>query len=1132
MGFTLGFSGSARYLLSKGMVMQRMVCLVGLCLLLASASFAQTLGVISGEVKDSSGAIVPGVTVTVTNKATNATREAQSNTSGEFSFPALQPGNYELKATLPGFRTVTQAVELQVQGAPRVNFKMEVGELAESMVVSAVAPLITTENATVGTVIENRRIVELPLNGRNYLSLVALSPNVSAEFAGAGQAGDRQGGSRANQQLSISGQRREFNYFTLDGVDNTDVNFNTYIFLPSVDALEEFKVQTGIYSAEFGRAASQVNVVTKSGSNTVHGTVFEFHRNDAFDSRPYAFTAAQAAQPKAPFKWNQYGYTAGGPIWRNKIFIMSNFEGYKDRKQFQNLYTVPSVAMRNGDFSAVSVPLLDPTQCTVAGGIRTCATFPGNQIPASRINTISKKLLEFYPEPNAAGTINNYVSQQNRVINKSQYTQRIDFVQSSASTWMGRYSYGKEDEITPALKLNGTKLINHVHQGMIGNTRTLSPTVVNEFRFGYNSFFNTFGRELAFVRNVTSELAIPGMNSIPDEAWGIPSIGLGQGYSGWGDSTEGPYTNRNKVFEIIDNVSWLRGTHSFKVGGSIRFDQFNQVGNQFSRGGFQFNGNATSPTGSTPAVGTAFADFLLGYQRLSELSTGLARINFRATSQSYYVTDTWRMRSNMTLDLGLRYEYTPPWLDKGGTLINAYLPFHDVGLPVADQSRHPTLVRIGEGDFYEGLGIRFGPAIKTARDPKLMGERLINDDKLNFAPRAGWAWTPSDKWSVRAGAGIFYMQDTGNPRFDMARNAVGRRQDTADNTVPDLNWASPFRGSGTNPCGVQPPLVCIPLHYVLANIYERQTPRMFQYLFNIQRELSRNTALEIGYLGSRSQRLERMFDRNEVVPGTVGTTQDRRPYPEFTRIQEIGNVAEAKYNSLTAKLTRRLDKGLSLLGGYTFSKSRDNGSGIRVLNGDQLFPQNSECFECEFGPSIFDVRHRFVSSVLYELPFGEGKPFAKTGVAAAVLGGWQASTIVSASTGFPRNSAPGSDRANTGSDQRANLVAGQDPNSGPKTIQKWFNTDAFALQPLGTYGNSPRNNITGPGIFNFDMSIIRNFRFATSKSIQFRLEAFNVLNQPVWNDPNTSMANLAQFGTITSTRKPMRELQLGMKFVF
>src|SRR5205809_1060491 len=326
--------------------MQRTWFAVLVSLVLSVPSFAQTLGTITGEVKDSTGAVVPGATVTVVNKATNATRTTTTNEVGLFDFPALQPGEYTVKSELEGFKTATRDLELQVQQTARVNFTLELGTLNETATVTGVSPLVETANATIGTVIENKRIVELPLNGRNYLQLVALSPNVSADFADGGQATSRQGGTRSTQQLSISGQRREFNYYTLDGVDNTDVNFNTYIFLPSVDALEEFKVQTGVYSAEFGREASQVNVVTKSGSNNLRGTLFEFHRDDAFDARPYAFTASQAAAPKATFKWDQYGYTAGGPAWKNHLFFMSNFEGYRDRKQFQNLYNVPSGAMR------------------------------------------------------------------------------------------------------------------------------------------------------------------------------------------------------------------------------------------------------------------------------------------------------------------------------------------------------------------------------------------------------------------------------------------------------------------------------------------------------------------------------------------------------------------------------------------------------------------------------------------------------------------------------------------------------------------------------------------------------------------------------------------------------------------
>jgi hypothetical protein len=608
--------------------MRRILPTVLVWLLACVPSFAQTLGTITGEVKDASGAIIPGATVTATNTGTNASREMASNEAGTYTFAALPPGPYVVKSELQGFKTVQNAVELHVEQTVRVNFTMEIGTLTETAEVTGVAPLITTENATVGTVIENRRIVELPLNGRNFLSLIALSPNVSAEFAGAGQAGDRQGGSRAQQQISISGQRREFNYYTLDGTDNTDVNFNTYILLPSVDALEEFKVQTGIYSAEFGRAASQVNVVTKSGTNQFHGSIFEFHRNDAFDSRPYSFTSAQAALPKAPFKWNQYGYTLGGPIWRNKVFFMSNWEGYRDRKENQQNYSLPLAAWRTGDFSSYSGPLYDPATCTVASAsaVRTCATFPGNRIPANRIHPTAVKLLEFYPEPNTSGTNFNYLSEQKRTIDRKQYTQRMDFVQNAASTWMGRYSYGHDDEVQPALRLNGSKLLNTVHQVMVGNTRTISPTVLNEFRFGFNSFFNTLGRELAFVRDVVSELGISGVTPGSEESWGIPSIGI-SGYNGFGDSTEGPYTNRNKVFEFTDNLSWIRGTHSFKLGGMIRIDHFNQVGNQFSRGAFNFDGRATgSLTGASTPGAASFADFLLGYQRQSESAVALANI--------------------------------------------------------------------------------------------------------------------------------------------------------------------------------------------------------------------------------------------------------------------------------------------------------------------------------------------------------------------------------------------------------------------------------------------------------------------------------------------------------------------------
>src|SRR3989441_2512875 len=380
-----------------------------LCMLVFSIlpAVAQTQAGISGVIHDPSGAVIPGVTVTVTNPATNFVRSAISNEAGVYNFPSLQPGQYDIKVELPGFRTITQKdVELQVQQSARLDFTLQVGELSQTVEVSGAAALIATENATVGTVIENKRIIEMPVNGRNFLQLASLSPNVSYGFSTAGQEDQRQGGSRASQNIAVAGQRSAFNYFTLDGVDNTDPNFNTYVILPSIDALQEFKVQTGVYPAEFGRGATQINVLTKSGGNQFHGTLFEFLRNDKLDAKNFAFTAARP--PKDPFKWNQYGGTFGGPVripklfnGRDRLFFMGNYESFRQRRQVQAIYSVPTAAMQAGDMSAVATPIYDPnTHVRNADGTVTATQFPGNVIPSNRINPISQKLLAFYPAAN------------------------------------------------------------------------------------------------------------------------------------------------------------------------------------------------------------------------------------------------------------------------------------------------------------------------------------------------------------------------------------------------------------------------------------------------------------------------------------------------------------------------------------------------------------------------------------------------------------------------------------------------------------------------------------------------------------------------------------------------------------
>lgn len=477
---------------------------------LALPAFAQTFGEITGKVTDASGAAAPEAAVIATNNSNNASRRTVSTVTGDYSLPSLAPGTYSVRVEKPGFKTdETRNVQVSVQQVVRLDFVLAVGQVTESISVEASAVQLQAENATVGTVIDNKRIVELPLNGRNYLQLVALTPNATTLSPSAGQAGSRQGGDRASQSISVAGQRIMFDNFTLDGVNNTDPNFNTYVVLPSIDALQEFKVQTGVYPAEFGHNSTQINVSTKPGGNHYHGALFEFLRNDVLDAKPYAFTANPPA--KSPFKWNQYGFELDGPVripkvfnGRDKVFFMANYESFRQRRNFNGTYTVPTAAMAGGDFSGISKIIYDPA---------TKAPFPGNKIPSNRFDPISLKFMPFLPTANIPTAViaTNFQRVGSAPINKDQFISRLDFVESSKSQWSGRYSWGDENQSNTGISLDGTKTITNFEQYMGSNTRTFTPTMVNEARFGYTRFFNSTGTYLAFTRDVVSEIGIPGL---------------------------------------------------------------------------------------------------------------------------------------------------------------------------------------------------------------------------------------------------------------------------------------------------------------------------------------------------------------------------------------------------------------------------------------------------------------------------------------------------------------------------------------------------------------------------------------------------------------------------------------------
>jgi hypothetical protein len=1096
----------------------------------------QTSGEITGVVTDDSGAVVVNAAVSVTNPQTNFKRSTVTNATGNYAFPALLPGVYNVRAETQGFQAESRTgVELEVQQTARIDFQLHVGAVAETVEVQGGAPLLATENATVGTVIDNHRIVELPLNGRNFIQLVALSPNVNATFADGGASTSRQGGDRSNQNFSVGGQRREFNYYTLDGVANTDVDFNTYAFLPSIDALQEFKVQTGIYSAEFGHEAAQVNVSTRSGTNEYHGALFDFIRNNDLDARPFGFT--RSVPVSAPFKWNQFGFTLAGPVQipklfrgKDRLFFMSNYEGFRLRNQAQVVYSTPPAAMRNGDFSQVlpNTVILDP-----ANGRQ---PFPNNIIPSARFDKAAVGLLEFYPAPNipGAGRSNNYLALNNNVTDKDQFTQRIDFVERANSNWFGRYSWQDDRQVQPALYLNGHTLAVVVKQAMLSNTRILSPSMVNEFRFGYTGFYNDYANELQNKRDPIKEFGIGFVDPAP-VAWGTPGVSI-TGFSGFGDDVNGPFIVNDHTFQWVDSLSWTRGTHAIKIGAEIRRDRFNQVGQQNVRGVLNIN---------NPSSNYGFADYMLGYVSTTQDAGALAISQFRATSQAYFFADTWKVRPNLTIDWGLRYEYSPPWSDKGQSEMNIWFPSgYNTGT-----NTHPCYIRVGSGDVYANIVTRFDPAICVARDGRL-GDRLVAADYHNFAPRLGIAWSPTSKWTVRAGAGFFYVQDTGNPRFDMSRNIQGRITSTANVQQANLTFENPFTGGATNSCGVPtPPFVCVITPQGLANDSSRRTPYVEQYTLNLQHQLSANMVVEAGYLGSQGHRLERLISYNLPYPSATGSVASREPAPEFGNIQYLAGVVNSNYHSLSIKLTHRMSRGLTFMSGYTYAKSIDDGSGIRTLGSDQLKPQNGTCVSCERGLSIFDTRSRFVNSVLYALPVGKGRKYLSHGVAGSIIGGWELSSIWTVSTGFPLNVGSGKDQSNTGHGyDRPNGVAGVQASldSSLRSTGQWFNVQAFAMQPFGTFGTLGRNTLTGPGIFSMDFSTLKNFNFTERRYLQFRFEAFNFLNHPNFGDPNASLASASltaagvpipgtgSFGTITSTRGgiDMRELQFSLKLVF
>ena len=1105
----------------------------------------QTFGDISGRVTDPSGAGVPNSAITLTNTATNAVRSAESSGEGLYTFSSVPPGVYDIKVEHPGFRTTTStSVQVQVQQSVRLDLTLQVGQVSETVEVSAQAALLQSENATLGHVVENREIVEAPLNGREYLNLVTLAPNVSNLAPPSGQAQSRQGGDRSNLAISAGGNRIVYDYYTLDGTNNTDPNFNTYIVLPSIDALAEFKVQTGVYPAEFGHGATQVNVLTKSGGNAYHGSLFEFVRNNAFDALPYQFTAVRPGV--SPFKWNDYGFEIDGPVsipklfnGKDRLFFMANDEWLVQRQIQQKTYSVPTPAMFQGDFSQFAQTIYDPG---------TGLPFPGNKIPQERISSFSKSLLPFYKSATLPGLTNNYVQDSGSPFNRDGFVVRMDFVESSKSNWSGRYSWGADDQSDQTIAASGSKTTVGYEQYMGSNTRILTSSIVNEARFGYSRFFNAQTALGAFSTNYVQQLNLPNLKAGDPVTWGIPSVGL-TNYSGFGDNSDGPYQNKNNTLQFLDNVTWNKGKHNFKFGFEYDRQNYDQFGNQYSRGQYSFQPNSTwNPV--THSGGDSFAEFLLGNIYQANLALQAAQADFQRNNFAAFIDDTWKVTPKLTISIGLRWELVPPFTDLTNNLFIVHVPTLYFA-PQAPKSAWPYFVRQGNcQDAYAGpppIALRWNlkPAVETpvTCSNGLLPDQLMQTRYNDFAPRLGIAYSLDSKTVIRVGFGRFFSQDNANsPYFDLGRNLAARNTVNAETGKATINYNNAFPASGGSTVSVGPPYAYSdnPLHH---------TANTFQYLLNIQRQFGNTWAVEAGYLGSVSHHMAGFWNQNMGIPSPVGLASEHIPFADYNFIQSVEDSANGEYNSLAVKVTKRYSAGLNLTAAYTHAVAIDDSSAIRIQGYDTLFPQNSECIRCERGLSSFDTRDRLVVAPLYELPIGKGKRLNITNsVANAIVGGWQIGGIITLQSGIPQNITSSGDRSNTQSGYDRPDSTGVSSALDNPTPAGWYNRAAFVQNRFGFFGNVGRDTATAPGVFAINAEVHKNFVMPYNEhhQVQFRAEAFNLLNHPNWGGPagnilagavspgQPATAPHVGFGAINSLAFgiPMRQLQLGLKYIF
>jgi Carboxypeptidase regulatory-like domain len=1091
-------------------------------------------GALAGTIVDPAGGAIPDATLTIVAVGTNTARTAVTDRNGAYVVPGLAPGSYRVRVASNGFRPLTRAgIRVATGETVRLDLRLEVGGVTDALTVTGDAPLLRSETSGLGHVVDNRSVVDLPLNGRSFIALASLVPGIALPPP------------PAAPLPRINGGRPRTNEYLVDGISVLQPEPGQVAFFPNIDAIQEFKIESNTPPAEFGRFnGGVINLTTKSGGNTLHGSAFEFFRNESLNARNF-FASTNPTKPK--FRRHQFGGVGGGPIRRDSTFFFADYQGQRQTIGRTVISTVPTVLQRQGIFTEAiggRVPLIyDPATTLATGaGVASRTQFPNNSIPLDRIDSVARTLLERYPLPTSSGTANNYRRVTDEAVDQNQFSVRIDHrFPSGRDQVFGRLTRFGEDfsPVTPLPEGSG------VTTGTLGPQkttswsfassyqRTVSSSILNELRIGDTR--RTVDRAAAQLPGTaSSSLGLPGIPSNARFPNTLPTFLIG-GYQQLGSPISTASDFATSVTEIADSLTWLQGRHTLKMGADLRWERLNVVQPPSPTGQFTFSNlftNLPTDTSTATTTGTPLASFLLGQVQQFQIDLQQQQIRNRAHWEEYFVQDDWRLSDRLTVNAGLRYTLNFPSTEQ-----------HDqVAVFNLDTRRLEYAGRNGQP--------------RAARQLH----------KMNLGPRLGSVWRVTDKTVVRSGYGIVWIEMAGittpftTPVFPFLQTVSQR---TLDNLTPAFTLAN---GPSVAPIPLTPDAGLG--QGVFSVDRDLESGYVQQWNVSGQWELSSHISLEVAYTGSKITRVG-LPDTNlnqltvdQLAQGapllarvanpffgaiprssslgdpTIPVAQLQKPYPQFTTVSLYrNNVGTTIYHGVYAKLEQRFSRGLSYLVSYTRSKLVDDASSVfdaSILTGPVASFPVADSFNrrLERDDSTGDIPHVLAASAVWDIPFGAHRAHRASGVLGAVVNDWTVTGIVTLQSGVPLAIAQTTNNnsfAGFGT-QRPNVIGNPTLPVDERSVSRWFNTSAFVAAPQFTIGSSSRNPVRGPGYRNLDLALMRRVPVSGSKAVEVRAEIFNLTNTPPLGAPNTTVG-AAAFGTITTAGDP-RVIQLALKFVF